>query len=125
LLVEEIGEVRNARAFLSDSANASKIPDRLRNLFDRRVADVAETKAVDGARAVPYLVMCGTLDPRLPIAQEFVRSLRSLGYQVSADWPRTPHTCAGDAACRAEHGTEFEKYSRRTVEFFREVVARK
>ena len=124
-LVEESGEVRNARAVLADTTNASKIPARLRDLFDRRVAEVAETKAANGARAVPFLVMCGTLDPRLPIAQEFARSLQSLGYQVSVDWPRTPHTCAGDAACQAEYGTEFEKYSRRVVEFFREAVARK
>ena len=125
LLVEEIGEVRNARVFLADTMNASKVPPRFRDLFHHRVAEVAETKAVEGARSVPFLVMCGTLDPRLPIAQEFARTLQSLGYQVSVDWPRTPHACQGDAACRAEHGVQFEKYGRRTVAFFRDVIARK
>ena len=123
LLVEEIGEVRDARAFLADSTNASKVPDRFRDLFQPRVAAAAVTRAVEGARDVPFLVMCGTLDPRLPIAQEFARSLQSLGYQVSVDWPRTPHGCP-DPSCWMEHRVEFEKYLRRTVDFFRDVAQR-
>ena len=123
-LVEGLGEITDVRAFLADSTNASRVPDNLRDLFEARVAAVAQVKAVTGARNVPYLVMCGTLDRRLPIAQEFVRSLQSLGYQVSVEWPRTPHGCE-DAACWKEHGTEFEKYLRRTVDFFREVALRR
>jgi poly(3-hydroxybutyrate) depolymerase len=122
-LVEGIGEVRKARAFLADSRNVSKVPDNLRTLFQPRVAAVAETRAAAGAREVPYLVMCGTLDPRLPIAEEFVRSLQSLGYHVSAEWPRTPHGC-DDAACWQQHRSEFEKYLRRTADFFRQVALR-
>ena len=118
-LVEDIGEVRNARDFLIDTTNATRAPARLRDLFSARIASVADTKAVPGARDVPYLVMCGTLDPRLPIAQEFARSLQSLGYQVSVEWPRTPHACS-DMECWAEHRVEWEKYLRRTVDFFRE-----
>jgi len=120
-LVEGIGEVRNARAFLADSTNGSKVSDNLRDLFQPRVAAVAETRAAARAREVPYLIMCGTLDPRLPIAEEFVRSLQSLGYRVSAEWPRTPHGC-DDGACWQQHRSEFEKYLRRTVEFFRDVA---
>lgn len=123
-LVEEVGEVRNARDFLRDTTNASRVPERLRDLFSARVAAVAEAKAATEARDVPFLVMCGTLDPRLPIAQEFARSLQSLGYQVSVEWPRTPHGCA-DAACWAEHRVEFEKYLRRTTDYFRQYTQRK
>jgi pimeloyl-ACP methyl ester carboxylesterase len=122
-LVEGIGEVRNARAFLTDSTNLSKVPDNLRDLFDPRVPAVAEARAAAGAREVPYLVMCGTLDERLPIAKEFVRSLESLGYRVSAEWPQSPHGC-DNAACWQQHRSEFEKYLRRTVEFFRDVARR-
>lgn len=122
-LVEGIGELRNARAFLADSTNVSKVPDNLRDLFQPRVAAVAETRAATRAREVPYLVMCGTLDPRLPLAEEFARSLQSLGYQVSTEWPRTPHGC-NDVACWQQHRSEFEKYLRRTVDFFRDVALR-
>jgi len=123
-LVEEVGEVRNARDFLADTTNASRVPARFRDLFSARIAAVAETRAATGARDVPFLVMTGTLDPRLPIAQEFARSLQSLGYQVSVEWPRTPHGCS-DMACWAEHQAEWEKYLRRTVDFFREHTQRK
>jgi poly(3-hydroxybutyrate) depolymerase len=120
-LVEDLGEVRNARAFLSGAANASPIPARLGDLFEPRVAAVAELNAVAGAQDVPFLVMCGTLDPRLPIAREFARSLESLGYHVTVEWPRTPHAC-GDERCRAEYEKEFQKYSRAAVEFFQRIV---
>ena len=121
LLVEGIGELKNARAFLADSRNISKLPNNLSDLFEPRVAAVAETRAAARARDVPYLVMCGTLDPRLPIAEEFVRSLQSLGYRVHSEWPRTPHGC-DDVTCWQQHRVEFEKYLRRTVEFFKDVA---
>jgi poly(3-hydroxybutyrate) depolymerase len=123
-LVEELGEMRDARAFLADTTNASKVPERLRDLFQTRVAAVAENKAAASAKEVPFLVMCGTLDPRLPIAQEFARSLQSLGYQVSVEWPRTGHGCP-DLACWTEFRAEYEKYLRRTVDFFHRVAQRK
>jgi poly(3-hydroxybutyrate) depolymerase len=123
-LVEDVGEVRNAREFLADTTNATRVPERLRDLFGARIAGVAEATAAMGSQDVPFLVMCGTLDPRLAIAQEFARSLQSLGYQVSVEWPRTPHTCR-DETCRMEHGAEFQKYLRRTIEFFREYTQRK
>jgi len=119
--VEDIGEVTNVRAFVADSTMASRVAANLRDLFDARIVQAASLKAAAGARRVPFLVMCGTLDPRLRIAQEFARSLQSLGYQVSTEWPRTPHGCE-DAACWQANRAEFEKYLRRTVEFFRRVA---
>ena len=122
-LVEGIGEVKNVRGFLTDTTNKSRVPQNLHDLFDANVATAAVAKAVSGAGDVPYLVMTGTLDPRLPIAQEFARSLQSLGYHVIVDWPRTPHAC-NDMACWMEHRVEWEKYLHRTVDFFRDVVRR-
>ena len=122
-LVEGIGEVKNVRGFLTDTTNKSRVPQNLHDLFDANVATAAVAKAVSGAGDVPYLVMTGTLDPRLPIAQEFARSLQSLGYHVTVDWPRTPHGC-NDMPCWMEHRVEWEKYLHRTVDFFREVVRR-
>jgi hypothetical protein len=96
------------------------VPERLRNLFEPRVAAVAAAKAATGSQLIPFLVMCGTLDPRLPIAKEFVGRLEALGYQVEVEWPRTPHVCARANPC-PEYNAEFQKYSRRAVEFFRRV----
>lgn len=126
LLVEEIGEVRDARKFLSNRENAKSIPDRLADLFDPEIAAVAEIKAVKGSERIPVLVMCGTLDPRLPIAKEFANSLEASGYRVSTGWPRTPHVCApGNSQCGAEFGAEFAKYPTTTVEFFQQVTRNK
>lgn len=119
LLVEEIGEVRAARTFLSKPENAKGVPARLADMFDPAVAAVAENKAVKGSERIPVLVMCGTLDPRLPIAREFVRSLETLGYRVSTDWPRTPHVCQ---QCTPDVRAEFAKYAAKTVEFFQQTT---
>lgn len=119
-LVEELGEVRDPRKFLAKAENASAAPDRLRNLFNPRVAGVADSKAVTGSHRIPFLVMCGTFDPRLPIAKEFVRSLEDLQYRVEVEWPKTPHVCRNDR-CPPEFEAEFEKYSRRAVAFFQRI----
>jgi pimeloyl-ACP methyl ester carboxylesterase len=111
-LVEGIGEVRNARSFLADSENASKVPDNLRNLFQPRVAAVAETRAAAGAREVPYLVMCGTLDPRLPLlpcAAEAVTSERS------ADHRHPAHSLAAASANAPRGGTTRTRGPRRAA----------
>jgi pimeloyl-ACP methyl ester carboxylesterase len=121
LLVEEIGEVRNARTFLTNPENAKGWPARLADMFDPAVAAVAEIKAVQGSEGIPMLVMCGTLDPRLPIAREFARSLETLGYRVATEWPRTPHACPNQK-CAAEFGAEFARYSDKTVEFFQQAA---
>jgi hypothetical protein len=104
--------------FLANSENSAKVPERLRNLFEPRVAAVAGARAAAGAQRIPFLVMCGTLDPRLPIAKEFANRLEALGYQVEVEWPRTPHLCP----CPPDQTEEFQKYSRRPVEFFRRVT---
>ena len=105
-LVEGLGEVPNARAFLSNAANESRVPTNLRDLFDHQLRQSRRSKAVAGAREIPFLVMCGTLDRRLPQAKEFVRSLEASGYQVEAEWPRTPHAC-DDMRCWKEYESEF------------------
>lgn len=123
LFVEEIGEVRDARKFLSNRENAKTVPERLSDLFNPEVAAVAENKAAKGAERIPVLVMGGTLDPRLPIAKAFASDLAKLGYRVSTEWPRTPHVCArGDQKCSAEFHDEFYRYSAKTIEFFQEVT---
>lgn len=119
-LAEGLGEVRDPRTFLANADNASALPARLRDLFDPKVAAVAASQAATGARSIPFLVMCGTVDPRLSIAKEFVRSLEALGYSVAVEWPRTPHVCPDDA-CRAEYNAEFQRYARAAVEFFQRV----
>ena len=121
-LVEELGEMPAPHTFLAKTENAAAVPVRLRNLFEPRVAAVAGSKAKTASKNIPFLVMCGTLDPRLPIAKEFVHSLETLGYHVEVEWPRTPHMCRANS-CPTVEQAEFQKYSRKTVEFFRRVIS--
>ncbi len=114
LLIEAYGEVKDPKAFLSSPENAEKVPERLRDLFDARTAEVAGHPAAEGAEKVPFLVMCGTLDTRFSIAQEFAASLRESGFTVETEWPRTPHSSNSE-----EYRSEFEKYSKHAVLFFR------
>lgn len=95
LLIEDYGEVENARAFLCSRKNVTKIPARLSGLFDARVAQVAERRAAKGAEKIPFLVMCGTLDTRWSIAKEFALSLKTSGFNVQTEWPVTPHGSKG------------------------------
>ncbi|MCL4691758.1 MAG: hypothetical protein KJ060_04515 [Candidatus Hydrogenedentes bacterium] len=119
LLIEQYGEVRDPKAFLSNPANAAKIPERLRDLFDVRTANVAGLPAADGAKAVPYLVMCGTLDTRFSIAQAFATSLQESGFAVETAWPDTPHGLNSE-----EYQAEFEKYPTYAVQFFLKLTVR-
>lgn len=113
LLIEEYGEVKDPKAFLSNPENVAEIPERLRDLFDARTANVAGHPATDGAKAVPYLVMCGTLDTRFSIAQAFATSLQESGFEVETAWPDTPHGSTSE-----EYQAEFEKYPEHAVQFF-------
>lgn len=115
LLIEDYGEVENAKAFLSSKQNVTKIPARLNGLFDAQVAQVADRPATKGAATIPFLVMCGTLDTRWPIAKEFAASLKDSGFGVETEWPITPHGSKG-----GKHKAEFAKYPRRVIEFFKE-----
>lgn len=114
LLIEQYGEVKEPSAFLSSEDNAEEIPDRLRDLFDPRIVEVACLPAAPGAEKVPFLVMCGALDTRLSIAREFASCLRETGFSVETEWPNTPHTSGSEA-----YAAEFEKYAEHTVAFFK------
>jgi pimeloyl-ACP methyl ester carboxylesterase len=117
LLIEQYGEVENPGAFLLNQENAGKVPERLRNLFDRRTAEVAGLPAADGADRIPFLVMCGTLDSRLSIAKDFAACLQDSGFVVETAWPRTPH-----GSKREEFRFEFDKYPKYTIQFFKKVT---
>jgi len=114
LLIEAYGEVRDPQAFLSNPGNAVHVPERLHNLFDARTAAVAGLPAAEGASRVPFLVMCGTLDPRHGIAVAFADALRGAGYTVETGWPETPH----GAGASGEFEAEFAKYPTRAIAFF-------
>jgi len=118
LLIETLGEVDTPSSFLSNPENASLAPERLKDLFRPRVAEVAGIPARPQAKCIPFLVMCGSLDTRFEIAQLFVRSLKVAGYRVETEWPRTPH----GSRDKEEFNTEFEKYSRKAVEFFMRIT---
>ena len=114
LLVEDYGEVENAESFLSSKKNVTKIPARLSDLFDPRVAQVANCPAAKGAKRISFLIMCGTLDSRWGIAKEFASSLEGSGYNVQTAWPITPHGSKG-----GQHKAEFAKYPRHVIDFFK------
>jgi pimeloyl-ACP methyl ester carboxylesterase len=121
LLVENIGEVEDPKYYLTKTTNLSDVPERLHGMFNERVGGAAGLKARRGSKAVPFYVMCGSLDPRYDIAQTFVRRMKESGYNVDSAWPRTPHGSRNSE----EFKSEFEKYSRNTVEFFLRVVGQK
>lgn len=114
LLVQGYGEVKNPKEFLLSKENAFKVTERLRDLFEPRTAEIAGLPAAEGADKVPFLVMCGTLDPRHNIAVEFADSLRDAGFTVETEWPKTPH---GSSA--PEYRAEFAKYPKHAIQFFR------
>lgn len=113
LLIETYGEVKDPGSFLASKRNAAKVPERLHNLFETRTAGIAGLPATKGANKVPFLVMCGTLDPRLSIAKAFVAILKKAGFTVGSEWPRTPHGMKA-----RKYKTEFEKYPKRSMAFF-------
>ena len=100
--------------------DVAAVPERLRDLFNPRVAKAAGLPAKPGAERIPFFVMCGSLDPRFPIAREFTQNLKDAGYIVDSEWPRTPHSPHD-----IEFRSEFEKYSRSAVEFFLHVIKEK
>ena len=115
LLIEGYGEVKDPKVFLSSPGNANTVTKRLRNLFDKRTADIAGLPAAEGARDVPFLVMCGTLDSRLSISREFADSLANAGFTVETGWPRTPHR-------EENYEAEFEDYANRAISFFKKHI---
>ncbi len=118
LLVDSFGEVKDPKSFLSSPEKAELVPERLRDLFAPRVAEIAGMKPNPGAKSIPFLVMCGSLDTRFEIAQEFARSAAGTGFNIETEWPRTPH----GSRTKEEFMAEFEKYSDRAAAFFLEVT---
>jgi poly(3-hydroxybutyrate) depolymerase len=114
LLIEGYGPMDDPKSFLASKENAKLVPERLHDLFDARTAAVAGRPAAPGAERVPFLVMCGTLDPRLPIAREFAESLQRLRYTVETAWPATPHSSDSE-----EYAAEFRKYAQHAIAFFK------
>ncbi|MDE0261278.1 MAG: hypothetical protein OXJ37_02585 [Bryobacterales bacterium] len=118
-LMEGRGEIRNPSKALASMA-PSDLQERWRANFDpRAVAPVAGLPAKPGAERIPFHVMCGTLDTRYEIALDFVASLKDSGYEVTTEWPRSPH-----GPTEPGHVEEWEKFRRRAIEFFLEVTAR-
>jgi len=114
LLIEDYGEVKNPGVFLSDRGNARKVPERLRDMFDERTAEIAGLPASAGAENVPFLVMCGTIDSRYGIAVEFASCMKEMGYKVETAWPRTPHSSKS-----GDFEAEFLKFPEEAVRFFK------
>jgi glycerophosphoryl diester phosphodiesterase/poly(3-hydroxybutyrate) depolymerase len=121
LLIEAVGEISDAKSYLTGTADLSQVPERLHAMFNQRVANAAGLKASKDSKAIPFLVMCGSLDTRWDIARTFAESLRSQGYDVETSWPRTPH----GGRSKQEFQWEFEKYSREVVRFFKRVTTKK
>ena len=119
LLIESMEPVNDPEAFLSINSNAALVPERLRSIFEPRVARVAGMRPKPGARKIPFLVMCGTLDPRLNISREFVARLEDNGFKVQNNWPDTPHPRS------AEYSDQFLEYSMGAVQFFLEVISKR
>jgi pimeloyl-ACP methyl ester carboxylesterase len=113
-LMFSLGEVEDPESYLASPHNSEGLASSQKSLFDSRVAKVAAQPASYGAKDVPFLVMCGTVDERFDIAKKFARSLKRLGYVANSEWPKTPH----GGRTKDEYRTEFEKYSRVTVAFF-------
>jgi poly(3-hydroxybutyrate) depolymerase len=112
LLIESLDEITDPEIFLSSESNVALVPKRLRNMFEPRVARVAGVQAKNKAKEIPFLVMCGTLDPRHEIAKQFATSLKTEGYQVQTVWPDNPH------GNKEQYPDEFRKYSQSAVQFF-------
>ena len=118
LLIEGVGTVEDPASYLTETSDLSQVPERLHAMFNERVAGAAGLKAAEDSKAVPFLVMCGSLDTRWDIARAFAERLRMGGYRVETSWPRTPH----GGRSKAEFEWEFEKYSREVVRFFKRVT---
>ncbi len=118
LLIESLGAISDPSTYLKNADNATAAPERLGGIFTKRVADVAGLKPLHRASKVPFLVMCGSLDTRFEISQQFAQSMEEGGFSVTTSWPRTPHTSKN----KSEFRDEFEKYSTESLAFFIECI---
>ena len=118
LLIESLGAIPDPSTYLNDANNAAAVPERLHGMFTERVATVAGIKPLPGASKIPFLIMCGSLDTRFEISQQFAQSMKDAGFSVRTSWPRTPHSSKD----KSEFIEEFEKYSTQSLEFFVDYV---
>lgn len=112
-------EAKDPESFLSSKTNVAKVAERFGDMFEPRVAKVAGMKAKKGAKEIPFLVMCGTLDPRFEATREFGRSLEANGFKAQTQWPETPH------GGRAEYPEQFLEYSKGAVAFFLKSIGKR
>lgn len=87
------------------------------DLIGESVVRPAHLKAVSGAEAIPFLVMCGEVDPRLETCKEFVQILQIQGYKVETNWPVNVGHGAGPNAPKEE----VRKFSTVPVNFFKRI----
>jgi poly(3-hydroxybutyrate) depolymerase len=118
LLIEGVGTIEHPATYLANPDNAAAAPERLQGMFTERVAQVAGLAPHPDAHRVPFLVMCGSLDTRFEISQQFSQSLKDAGFHVETEWPRTPH----GSREKEEFAAEFEKYPRSALKFFKEIT---
>lgn len=112
-LLPGIGEVLDPETFLSTPENDEGLSASQENFFDAQAAKVAGFPAEPGTKAVPFLVMCGTMDDRFEVAQDFARILKTQGYTVETAWPNTGHGVKS-----ASEPAESLRYAQETVSFF-------
>jgi pimeloyl-ACP methyl ester carboxylesterase len=118
LLIESVGAIEDPASYLASPDNAAAAPERLQGMFTERVAKVAGLAPHLDANHVPFLVMCGSLDTRFEISQQFSQSLKDAGFHVETEWPRTPH----GSREKDEFAPEFKKYSRNALKFFKKIT---
>jgi poly(3-hydroxybutyrate) depolymerase len=119
LLVDVIGSIDDPATYLASPRNAAGLEDR-QALFSSRTAQVAGLRPQPGAEDIPFFVMCGTLDRRHGIAQQFAASLDEAGFEVETSFPRTDHVPSDETTRR-----EFGRYFSETTEFFLRVTQRR
>ncbi|UCC25204.1 MAG: hypothetical protein JSU98_15995 [Gemmatimonadales bacterium] len=116
LLVDVIGSIDDPATYLASPGNAAGLEGR-QGMFTSRAAQVAGLRPQPGAEDIPFFVMCGTLDRRHPIAEQFAASLQEAGFEVETSFPRTDHVPSDEATRR-----EFGRYFSETTEFFLRVT---
>lgn len=112
-------EAKDPESFLNSKTNAVKVAKRFGDMFESRVAKVAGREAMKGAKKIPFLVRCGTLDSRFGATRQFAKNLEANGFKVKTHWPETPH------GGRAEYPIQFLEYSESAIEFFLESIRKR
>ena len=110
VLIQGVGDLADV------AAARTRAEPLVGELTEPRIAAVAWSKAAAGAKAVPFLIMTGTLDPRNQVGRLFVESLKRNGFSVESVWPITDHSLA-DAA-----PAESAKYAIEAVSFFKKAA---